>query len=169
MGFSAHPILRANQSTGFFKFSPIYFIHWFITSWISKSEIIICVSRLSYHACLKNEIATLISAQCTICALSCQLSFINTTIEADWKWTGELWTGNSSHIAIIYKYMFRLLCNVMTRQHILVVTSYLFQFHMHCNKCPHVKVKYARHKPWWLWESDGNDWLTHIVLALKNS
>jgi len=35
------------------------------------------------------------------------------------------------------------LCNVMTRQHILVVTRYLFQFHVHCNKCPHVSVKCA--------------------------
>jgi len=36
-----------------------------------------------------------------------------------------------------------IICNVMSQQHILVVTSYLFQFHMNCNKCPHVKVKCA--------------------------
>ena len=27
----------------------------------------------------------------------------------------------------------------------------------------------TRHMPWWLWESDSNDWLTHAVLALKYS
>jgi len=32
-------------------------------------------------------------------------------------------------------------CNVMPRQHILVVTSHLFTFHnMYFNKCPHVTV-----------------------------